>query len=539
MGKPLHISDAELIAFADREMQARRTILIDAHLHECDVCRLRLANLQSAAVLYEQFHHQILKPRLAAPQVEWRPLHFEEKLGRQKAGLFSKPFIWWAVSASSCLALVALFLRQELPARQMRLLLARASEQPVRPRRTLELSVAGRSWYRPAVLTSDSGLAPFAHVKALFTKANYSWEDPLSARSFATWRSRLRGKRDHVTSLTGTDGVLRLYRLRTETADGALHTASLTLRAYDLAAVDGAFEFNDRERVTMAVTGQNGSEVARSEPPSSATQTPAPRQLREHKISAADELRMFAALDEIGADVGEPVSVESDVAQGRVIVTGMGLPAAREREIRDALLGFPNAVVRFYSAQAPSANATRRAAAATNPNAYATDVSAPFRRTLEERIGGAQQLEAVTDRALNASTTLLARAHALLVLAQRFSPDVAAAFDTGQRAVLHKLRHNHAIAIEQTTLELEASLKPLLKEQEVNPGNSAGTVNDAHASWEAEAADLFEQARALDQSVVRLLGAHLSQEAGESVLNQLPNNVENVEALARWHVHAE
>lgn len=535
MARISHLSDGDLVSFADGEANANRSAVVQAHLRGCAECRVRLANLQNAAAAYEQFHRHVLKPGLAAPLAEWPPLHLGRAASTKQNMLFPKPAVWWACAlAVACLLLTAVYFRADSQGRQMRQLLARAAEVPSLPHRRIRLSVAGRSWYRPAVLPGASA-AGLEHVQALFVKANYSWDDPLSARSFAAWRNRLRQKRDRVTAFAARDGRQKLYRLRTETSEGALRMASLTLRAEDLAALEGAFEFENQESVTIADTGQDSGGSALNRAPASPNQSSQTTERIEQKVSPADELRVFAALDEIGADVDEPLSVQIDPARQHVVVTGMGIAVAREREIRQSLMALPRAIARFDSARAPQQGATNR----TSSDAYSADVNAPFRHVLEERAGGAQRLQLITDRALDASNSLLARAHALLVLAQQFPPDVEAAFDSEERSTLRTLRHRHAIAIEQAMLQLEEALNPLEKRVENNAGDSGGTIEQPNTSWQAGAAKLFELARTLDQSVSRLLAAAFSQQAGEGVLSQLPKNAENLEALARWQARAE
>ncbi len=532
MGRASHVSDGKLMGFADREIGGDRASAIERHLHGCAACRTRLASLQSAAASYEQFHRQVLKPGLAVTPAKWPQLDLKSGVG--KSSWFAKPVVWWAGAlVAVCLLLVAVYFRGAPQARQMQQLLTEAAQAPPSPHRRIQLSAAGRTWFRPAVLRGSASAASLEHIQALFVKANYSWEDPLSARSFSAWRNRLSCKRDRVTSMAGADGLKRLYRLRTETPDGALRTASLTLRADNLAVVDGAFEFEDRERVTIADMGQD-SDARPAETRSAAKGNLRAPEPVEQKVSAADELRVFAALSEIGADVGEPLRVETDAGKQHVLVTGMGIAAAREREIREALTTVPNAIVRFDSAQAP-----REGARSTKQEAYSADMSAPLRHTLEERAGGAQQLQLITDRALDAGNSLLAQAHALLVLAQVFPPEIEAAFDDEQRVTLRKLRHRHAIAVQQTILQLEEALKPLMKAPDANADASGGTGNEPNASWQAGAAKLFDHARALDESVSRLLAAGYSQQAAESVSGQLPKDLESMEALARWQAGAE
>jgi hypothetical protein len=311
--------------------------------------------------------------------------------------------------------------------------------------------------------------------------------------------------------------------------------ASLTLRGDDLAAIDGAFEFDDHERITMADAGQDSGTTAHKETPAATPEKNRVPQTTEHAVSAADELHVFAALDEIGADVGEPVSVETDSTRQHVVVSAMGLPAAREQDIREALASIPNAVVRFSSAQAPSS--TSQSAAGSNGNLG--DNNPTLRRSLERSAGGAAQLQAITDRALDASNLLLARAHALTVLAQKFSPDIEASLSEASRELLSRLRRKHATVIEQTTSTLETALRPLLPMPATNLDQYRETGVPPNASWQTGAAELFDRVHALDQSVTNLLGANYSDAEAQETMDRLPKNLQDVEALAHQQARTE
>src|SRR5262249_40757881 len=119
----------------------------------------------------------------------------------------------------------------------------------------------GLSWYRPATLEDESAhrLATdergLEETRALFVKANYSWGDPLSARSFAAWRRNLPSRRDHVFSIQD-GGKNRFYRLQTQTPAGVLRMAALTLRADTLSPVKGAFHFEHQNDVTIEDAGE-------------------------------------------------------------------------------------------------------------------------------------------------------------------------------------------------------------------------------------------------------------------------------------------
>ncbi len=534
MAKAVHLSDADLILFADTEMRAQRAAAIDAHLQNCALCRDRLAKLQTGVASYEQYHEQILRPSLELPQAEWPRLQFPHSVKAEKRFSFS-PILWGAGAVlACCLLVVAVYFYRDSPQQQMRQVLARAVTAPAPLHRRIQLTMGQRRWYRPAVLRRQGGdsrsMTPSAgleQVQLLFVEANYSWDDPLSAQSFAAWRDRLHEKRDQVTSVQSDDGSSHFYRVRTETSQGVLRTASLTLRADTFSAVKGAFEFENREKVEMADSG----EMPESAPVPAARQSaPAVRGgTTETKASPEDELRVFAALHAIGADVGEAVSVDIDPARQRVLITGMGIPVTREREIREAVAGVPKAMARFDSAREEH----REPAPGANAGAYVTNLAAPVRQMLEDRAGGAQQLQSLTDRTLDASNSILAQTHALYVLAERFPVDVETGFVDSNLQILRKLQRDHAVAIQQATLQLSEALNPLLGATASTTGTSAGMEYQPRTPWQAGAARMLELARELDQSVSRLLGGNDSQQIAEDTLSRLPNEIQKLETLAR------
>lgn len=526
MPKTGHTSEGDLILFADGEMDAKGAQIVEMHLRQCVDCRSRLEQLKAAADAYTEYHNRLLKPSLE-PSREWPHLQFEapesSKPGRR---LFSWSIL---IPASICaLIVLAVLAYRDAPQRRATQLLTKAAESPASSHRRLQVTFNGQSLYRPAVLqTGDAANleqnTAFEPTRVLFVRANYNWDDPLSARSFATWRGQLRNKHDQVVSLNSGDGRDRLYRVRTDTTDGVLRVASLTLRADTLHPVDGWFHFENDEDVRMAEAGEMPAE--RPITPSAKTASPQMRQV-ERKVSPEDELRVFAALDAVGADAGEPVSVNIDPSQQRVIVSGIGVPQDRQQEIRQALAGLPNAMTHFNSGDQSAATKTSVA-----PDIFLNN-SAPLRHELELKAGGAQAFQDLADRALDASSSLLAQAHALLVLGQTFPPTVESGFGAPDEATLVSLRHHHAALIQQIIARLRTGLSPLLN-LSLQESSPLETRTDAQTSWQAGADRLFTQSKQLDTSLAHLLGGSYSQTAGEDILARLPNEIHTVESLAR------
>jgi hypothetical protein len=528
-GSSPHIGDADLIQFADGELPVKAVTAAETHLRTCNKCRARLDQLKGGAAAYDEYHSHFLKPALGLPQ-EWSSLHDRlESFEKPPHRWLPPATMWWAAAVlAGCAILIGWLLYHQTPAQRMQQVLARALVVQTTPHRRLLIIANGRSWYRAATLEDETARRPAADqpgledTRALFVKANYSWDDPLSARSFAAWRKQLTNKRDQVLSIQDRDGNNRFYRLQTETPTGVLRSAALTLRADTLNPVRGAFHFEHQNAVIIDDAGEMPElpkelETKKNQP------VERPPVIKE--VSPAEELRVFSALNAIGADVGEPVTVNIDTSKQQIVIVGLGLPADRERQIRQALAPISNLTMRFTSGQpVGTGNEPPRAAS------YASNNSAPLRHTLEAQAGGAQQLQQLTDKALDASAAILAQANALHVLSQKFPPSVAATFSPPEQETLRSLRRRHAVAIEQATAELKDTLKPLIN-------STTATIDETQSqpatSWEVGAAQLYEQAKLLDASLGRILAGSYSLETGQSIWSKLPDEIQKTGALAR------
>jgi len=498
--EPNHIGHDELLALIDGELTPERVPAAQEHLRDCASCRAEFAALQQASGLYAQFHEEALKPQLT-PQT-WPALGLPKRP--------STPVYRWIGVLAASLAIAAIVFLYQRHSQSTRFLeiLDRSEAVPPRPNEHIQVTTAGLTWIRSA--SHDD-----RRVAALFVKAHYNWDDPLSARSFAAWRKLLPHKRDHLTSLSTGDGQAHLYVIRTETDDSSLRTATLTLRSNDLAALKGAFRFAGDQDVQLEDVGPEPSAA-----PAAQSKQPAP--VRETPVTASDELRVLAALDEIGADVNDPVTVQTDAAKRHVVVTGVGIQPSRQSEIRRKLLAVPRTLVTFLS-HVPLPHSP------DSKNFLSTDGNSDARRFLEDRAGSPRQLETIAEKSLDASTYSLAYAHALDVLADKFPAAIESSLSPEDRATLLLLRHRHANAVERNAALLADSLRPLLPARP-RPEATAPKLN---TSWQTGAGKLYEDTRRLDDTVGRVLGALFSKEQTESALASLPHDIENVQTQAR------
>src|SRR5262249_52605809 len=135
--------------------------------------------------------------------------------------------------------------------------------------------------------------------------------------------------------------------------------ATLVLRPSDLRPVEGRLEFRNQDWVEMkditdATTRDDGGPVATNvEPPLRPAVPSRPAATAPAPASISDELQVLAALHDVGAALGDPVQVKRSGDHG--VVSGVGIPTERQKEIPGLFDALPKVSVRFA---APSASAT-------------------------------------------------------------------------------------------------------------------------------------------------------------------------------------
>ena len=506
-----HLSIDDLILFMDRELPQEAAASAQQHLLVCGDCAQQLRGLKNGSNAYAQYREQVLEPALQVPTTGWARLSQQRiKEKRHRWGL------GWAVACACGLVLAFAYLQMsKQPSAQE--VLTRAEAAPEQATGSLMLTTGTDRLFRPAVLESGHTEARLQHVRTLFVQANYSWEKPLSARSFANWRRSLPQREDFVTSIA-EHGGRKLYRVETHTRSGSLQSASLTLQASTYHPTKAAFRFQGEAPMELAEQAElpkNGLQEV---------QVVSPVSIKPVEIPATpeDELRVFAALDAMGAEAEEPIDVKMDAEHHTVLVTGMGILASRRKEIETAMAGLPHTQVRFSAGQ----RLTDDVASAHASDSDAADKSLSFRQNLQERYGGARQLQAATDKALDASNGLFARTHLLLLLAREFPPGVESALSASGGTTLLSLRQRDVGGMEYAVRQVKEELAPLITLETPDP-----IVKSAH--WQSGAEDLFAAARKLDRVVSRLLAGRYTTQEGTAMLAELPSDLGTVEMMIR------
>ena len=515
-----HLSEEHLARYQDGDLPAREA----RHLEACPECGSRLRDLEAANTAYREY---LNSTPVGAPPRAWRTLDgmIAEHESRQQHQAWRwrlAPVLGAAVCLGVVLSAILLRPRPErvLPASE---LLTRSAQRELASQSMVSMRVRGRSLVRPAVLTEDAAeLNPeLAHLAMLFDVARYSWRDPLSARSFEAWRNGLRQKQDSVTVIHG--GAETAYRVRTDT-NGVLRSAALTLRAKDLHATEGTFQFEGEESFEMEETATAALPRIPAPTPSPRQSVPTPAAL-ETPASPADTLHVLAALNAIGADVGEPIEISQDAHQ-QVLVRAAGLAPERARQIETVLGPLPHVKLTFDStgSNGPSAPAQDR-----TPERSSTGMPSALRQRFEERLGGAVAFQELTDRVLEASGLAFARAHALELLASRFPPQTEMGLGEADRVLLDRLRQGHIAALDDLTTRMAKDLEAILPpvpfpepERVSAPSRAGGRGSER---------DRVATAQQLDESLNRLLAGSYSESSGQALLSGLADQLANLRRL--------
>jgi len=534
-----HPSDEQLLYFVDGEMTAPQSEDIRGHLKACWQCRNELEEIEQTISECVRYRKIVLDTCLPPPPAPWfdiypRMAKIDESHTRRRllnrvleplATVWSNPRRW--IPAVAMVLLIAVVVQQfrQAPSVQAAELLRKAvAAATSRPRTARRIRIRTRTQHLTRVV-GNAGTAvktktaaeSTAALESLFQSAHYSWEDPLSAKSYADWRDQLSDKQDEVTREADH------YQLRTTTDSGELVEATLKLSSLDLHAVEGTLQFRNREWVEIselpdapAPLPEASMEAAGA---ASASRTyPSTSNQREGPAAAAtpgEELAVLAGLHSLGADLGDPVEVTR--SGGEILVTGTGIGLERQQEIREQLRAIPRVTVQLSSepsAESPGVEERTSSRISVGPG------TGPLQAEMEERLGGRAAFEQFADGVFELTDAFMSRAHALRRLAQRFPPDVEAQMTSQQRQLLERLRQDHAEALLGNVRDLEGRIQSAL-------GMALDDARQVNTSgqWQDETEQLFVEARQAETMLVALLGASPQETQSPELPDQVAASV--------------
>ena len=520
-----HPEEGLLLRYLDGELAGRKTRPVRSHLEACWQCRAQVEGLESAIGDCVRYRKDVLAPSLPPPPEPWRSLDFgrvDAELAEQslwhRVARFLSPLrhggVRWALSGAAALALCYVGVQQlrETPKVQAAALLQKAVRAAQsRPAAHQRLRITTRTGQMTRVVgVAYKPPAREVEIARLFDAANYDWNDPLSAKSFARWRDGLAHFQDAVASQPNS------YDIKTTTEDSELVSATLKLRTTDLEPMEGRFEFRNRDWVEMTelvdqqtnpasiVAGTTGGMPRQPGVPPGPIEVP-----KETAEPAAfsEELQVVNALHRLGADLGDPLEISRE--GGQVLVSGTGIPPQRQQQIHGLLDRLPHVVVRFDDPVFPAGATPVQSEPATR------DAAGPEKSTyaarIEERLGGRPQFERFSSSVLDWTDSAMTRAYALRRLAQQFPAAAENEMTAEDRRTLRRLGREHLAAFTKGAQRLANTVNPVLAG--MVPGGAQLEVHAVPTGWQAASEDLLATARRAETLLAIILGVAPAENA--------------------------
>lgn len=568
-----HLEDGQLLRYVDGELTRRKARQVREHLEACWQCRTELEGLQAAVADCVRYRKNVLGTCLPPPPEPWKDLSrgFERidssLAGESLAGRLLRMLtvrawmpgmhspVKWVAAFAGLAVVVGITFRQlrETPSVQAAALLKRAvAVSEIRPHAGRKVRIATRKGQMTRLIGATTLLKPEMELKQMFRAARYDWDDPLSAKSYAEWRDHLAAKQDSVNTVEDRQAPDRnTYEIKTTTGDGDLVAATLKLRMADFEAIEGRFEFRNRDWVEITelvdqqtlpastIAGATGGMPRQpGMPPAFIAPSVPPQGDAIPPAGSSVELQVVEALHRVGADLGDPVEIGREGRQ--VLVSGIGIPSQRQEQLHALLDPLPNVVLRFAEPTFP-ASATP---AQTEP-APTHDAAGPEHRQLqariEERLGGRPQFERFSGQLLDWTDAAMARAYALRRLAQEFGPASERQMSSGDRRVLRTLGSEHLAAFAREAARIEATLRPILGASDWSHDREGVVLRANPVAWQPAAEELLSTARRVEALLAVVLGVAPGDRAADNapeqlmaVLSQLTTSIEQCQRLLSY-----
>jgi hypothetical protein len=213
-------------------------------------------------------------------------------------------------------------------------------------------------------------------------------------------------------------------------------------------------------------------------------------------------------LHEIEADLGDPVDV-SRAASGEIKVVGTGVSAARQEEIRSAIQAIPNVITEWHDSPGRPESRPRNAKPVNLEGARN-----PFEAMLRP---AAPDWEVFSNRVLDESDAILARAHALRTLQEHFPNERRAKLAPEDQNTLDQISTAHFMAFADHVRTLGAILAPVFPSRS-EPGQT-------HP-------DFLAAAQRMDRVVSIIFGGAATTETPSRVLAGLSQAAADLNAAA-------
>jgi hypothetical protein len=604
-----HLSDTQVMMFIDGEDSGREASLVRAHLKACWPCRVRREKMEEAITNVVEYRNlqaaHFMPPRAErrarftarreqlAAQLNRPPLlGFGVNLFTAVKQAVSRP-VWISAMVTAAVGLVVMIAFLHTPVISASELLHRAQEsewqvlkRAVKPvvfrkiriqtdhqsvTRTLYHDPVGNRWADHVEITGKQSAeisnTPIQNVgsgvleaqnqlcnqlRQEFLSAQLNWQDPLSASAYASWRNNLPSKRDEVTREPHD-----LISLTTQTADGPIAEARLSVRASDYHPVAESIRLQDNRHIEiteLAFDVLNLDSIS----PTIFLMVPSPKLIPPVVASAApplppppseseleeSEVQARVALHTLRADLGEPIEVV--LTDREVQVRGLAETPERKAQLIDGLNGIASLSVQIRTIGEARNTLEDSQQSSTPPQrqplmreGVRADRTKEYERIVSDRLpiqdylekyfrehrpqsDGAGKAEAadsdgniqkdiqkLSDQALSCSDAAVSEAWALRRLAKRYTPEELAKLSPKARQQLEDLVRdnlkNLRVQIEKTRSLIAPVLATVPNQGEVDQETTAITKLSG-LDWPDFPSTLFECMNNIDRLMSSLFG---------------------------------
>ena len=250
------------------------------------------------------------------------------------------------------------------------------------------------------------------------------------------------------------------------------------------------------ERKSAEAVEYRASQPAPKRSVPSPKNTPVP----EERVGPDNELKVIAALHRIGADLGDPVEVTR--RPNTIVVSGAGLEPERVAQLRASVATIPHVSFDFAAPAPPPTDAS--------PAVVESGRSSPMHAEIARQFTDRAAFQNFVDQTLEASEEMLARAHALRSLADRFPPNIESQMSAGGITLLASIRNEHAAALASSVIGIDRSVAPVLRSLRATANSHPSS---AEANWQAAGGTLLSTAERVDQ----LIGTMFTTTTGSSL----------------------
>jgi hypothetical protein len=421
--KTRHLTEEAILGLAGKRLTDKAQRAVEEHLAECAECRKEYAEFE--------FAHSVVG-RVAE-------IGYQEALWELPREAVIRPkrefaFPWKPILAITfgCVCVIALlFYPRIVPVASAAELLSSAMqyEDHTGDVKAFRIQVSGQTC---ATGQASERMASFDSSvrcgRALQHIHNSQWGhgNPLSARTYATWRESLHRRRDRVTKRE------KSWEINTTTDEGTIHTATLELRSSDYHTTKLTLDFADNEEVSIS---EDTEPLPTPGDIASKTSTPQP----QFVDSPGDilEVQAWKVLHQLNADSGWEAVILRSGPEVRVKASVHDDP--RREELTKAFAAYPDVVLDIH----PSDNPGDVSDVFPSKAQFAEDAPALATGWLKQQFPDPDQRADFSNSVLRSSRAILGRAFIIDRLKQRrtalahcsCAKDLAALVVTEKRAL--------------------------------------------------------------------------------------------------------